>query len=36
MLYPKEYLNSVKDINIELLNKKPYNGNIAIEKKVFI
>lgn len=28
MLYPKEYLNSVKDINIELLNKNNIKGLI--------
>lgn len=28
MLYPKEYLNSVKDINIDLLNKNEIKGII--------
>ena len=28
MIYPKEYLNSVKDINIELLNKNNIKGLI--------
>ena len=28
MLYPKEYLNSVKDINIELLKKNNIKGLI--------
>ena len=28
MIYPKEYFNSVKDINIELLNKNNIKGLI--------